>query len=403
MDFLDDEEEDEEDEEDEEIQLSNVRRGAQSPIIAIGNSRSNIKSSRSMLESGVLTVSKGALSASESNDSNRTQASVSGLHCRSSTTTKPSSVKTMGSKRSGLAGDDYDDDSRAFKGGGHDEGVGPTNISAHRIPTEDTALTRFIRRAPVNGREAAQISHLRSMEWVSMPRSEEEILATLDKRFYDRDFDPALHVLESFPVQLKDFNAYVEKQLSEKDIAKEHIMAKLATGVEANYHVLIEGMKNVQEVDLDLTATSMQTVECRRRLSMADHGILDPLLHILHKRIRRENLQEVANILKYTHGTLLLEREAKRAFAAGRLEQAIIAATDAKLVLDSDVLKNVNMMEEVTQSLDQILPELRLAVDKSLRRLCSGRGGGGAVLLSFRQSMLGSSGRTSHWTIMVSG
>jgi hypothetical protein len=372
MGFLDDEEDGEEDEEGEGMRVSSVRRGAQSPIIAIGNSRSGI-------ESGVRTVSKGVLSASDSNDSNSTQASGNGgLHSPSSTTIKSFSAKTAGSKRGGLAGGDDDDEGRRPKEGEDDEGFGPINISAHRIPTEDTALNRFIRRATVNGGEAAQISHLRSMEWVSMPRSEEEILATLDKRFYERDFDPALHVLESFPAPLEDFNAYVEKQLSEKDIAKEHIMAKLATRMEANYHVLIEGMKNVQEVDLDLMATSMQTVECRRRLSMADDGVLDPLLHILHKRIRRENLQKVANILKYTHGALRLEREAKRAFAAGRLEQAIIAATDAKLALDSDVLKNVNMMEEVAQSLDQLLPELRLAVDKSLRRLCSGSGGGGS-------------------------
>jgi len=373
-----DDDEDGEEEEDDGMQVGSVRSGTQSPVSAVDNSGNGFAS-------GVRSFSKGLSSVSDSSTSSSTSASGNGgPHSPSSTRIK-SPIAT--SKRGGA---DDDEEGGGPDEGEDDDGFGAMNISAHRIPTEDTALTRFIRRAIVNNGEAAQISHLKNMEWVSMPRSEEEILATLDKRFYELDFDPALHMLESFPAQLEDFNAYVEKQLSEKDIAKEHIMAELATRVEANYHVLIEGMKNVQEVDLDLTATSMQTVECRRRLSMADHGVLDPLLHILHKRIRLENLQKLANVVKGAHGALLLEREAKTAFAAGRHERAVIAATDAKLALDSDVLKNVNMMDEVAQSLDKLLPELRLAVDKSLRRLCSGRGGGGssAVFLSTEYSWI---------------
>lgn len=51
---------------------------------------------------------------------------------------------------------------------------------------------------------------------------------------------------ESFPSEAAEFNLWVEKQLSEKDVAKEHVMAELAAQIGANYHALIEGMKNVQ-------------------------------------------------------------------------------------------------------------------------------------------------------------
>ncbi len=320
-------------------------------------------------ESGMRTFSKGLSSVSDSSTSSATSPSGMG---------SPIGIKTpLGASKATTAPTNNDEE----EGGGEeeeDDGFGAMNISAHRIPTEDTALTRFIRRAIANNGEAAQISHLKNMEWVCMPRSEEEILATLDKRFYEPDFDPALHMLESFPAHVEDFNAYVEKQLSEKDIAKEHIMAELATRVEANYHVLIEGMKNVQEVDLDLTATGIQTVECRRRLSVADRGVRDPFMHILRKRVRRETLQKVANVAKGAHGVLRLEREAKAAAAAGKYERAVAAATEAKLALDSDVLKNVNMMDGVDSSLDKLLPDLRLAVDKCLRRMCAGKGGGGS-------------------------
>lgn len=96
-------------------------------------------------------------------------------------------------RKKGLGDDDENE-------GGEDEeddGFGTLNVSAQRLPTADNALTRFIRRAIVNNGEAAQITHLRNMAWASMPRSEGEILATLDARFYEQDFDPAQHMLVS--------------------------------------------------------------------------------------------------------------------------------------------------------------------------------------------------------------
>jgi hypothetical protein len=94
------------------------------------------------------------------------------------------------------------------------------------------------------------------------------------------------------------------------------------------------------------------------------------------------------------HEVLALEKEARDAVAAGRLDRAVTAATDAKLALDSDLLNNVNFMvgiadapltsppsassgvvwgvqDHTKQEFDHFLPCLRLEVDKALRRLCA--------------------------------
>jgi hypothetical protein len=47
------------------------------------------------------------------------------------------------------------------------------------------------------------------------------------------------------------------------------------------------------------------------------------------------------------HEVLVLEKEAREAMALGRYDKAVVAATDAKLALDSDALMNVNMMVRV--------------------------------------------------------
>ena len=57
-------------------------------------------------------------------------------------------------------------------------------------------------------------------------------------------------------------------------------------------------MKNIQEVDLDLVAAGVQAVNSRRKLGGADKGMRLPFLKVIRKRVRRENLQKVANIVK---------------------------------------------------------------------------------------------------------
>jgi hypothetical protein len=113
------------------------------------------------------------------------------------------SASASGKKPKAAAGGDDEDDKEEGEGEGEaereedDDGFGSLNISADRLPTEDTALSRFLKRAIVNNGEAAQISALKSsLEGaISMPRSEEEILADLDKRFYQTEFDPTRAVL----------------------------------------------------------------------------------------------------------------------------------------------------------------------------------------------------------------
>lgn len=45
-----------------------------------------------------------------------------------------------------------------------DDGFGTLNISAHRLPTEDNALTRFFRRAIANNGEVGTIQMLEYLE-----------------------------------------------------------------------------------------------------------------------------------------------------------------------------------------------------------------------------------------------
>lgn len=142
-------------------------------------------------------------------------------------------------------------------------------------------------------------------------------------------------------------------------------------------------------MDLDLTHAGVQCVTSRQRLGIAARGVWDPLLRTLHKRLRRENLQRVAHIVKgafacacvYTpcaclwslrkdscHGyltlyasayvrtaartVLQLVKEARASAADGRLDRAVAAATEARLALDGEALKDAAMMVRVMASGD---------------------------------------------------
>lgn len=283
----------------------------------------------------------------------------------------------------------FDEDSQEFvgrkdsnDGDDEDDSFEPKISPAHRVHIQNMAFLNCIQRT------RATVGHfipVARSEAGSLPRSEKTSLATQDESLLSSDFDATLYIMRRFSTESfesEKFHGFVERELREKDMSKVCVITELATRVEANYQVLIQGMKNVHEIGLYLKSTSMQTWECRRRLNLMDCSIRKPFLAILQKSIRRENLKRIQHVLKRTRTVLILQSETKTALKSELYQRAVAAATNAKLALDSDVLKGVTMLGTSTQALNKLLPEVRLAVDRRLRHLCSIRSDSSAAIFS---------------------
>lgn len=67
------------------------------------------------------------------------------------------------------------------------------------------------------------------------------------------------------------------------DVAKDVIVAKLADDVRANHDAFIQGMKQVQEVDLDLVRAQIHVKNGRRLLMSAKNDLI--IRWVLHMGI----------------------------------------------------------------------------------------------------------------------
>ncbi|KAF4318840.1 hypothetical protein BBO99_00007105 [Phytophthora kernoviae] len=97
---------------------------------------------------------------------------------------------------------------------------------------------------------------------VLVPKTDDEILDALDPRFFTESFDPTSYMLDNIPDSADELNRFLRTEISAVDVAKDVILAKLKDEVRANYNSLIQGMKVVQDVDLDLVRAQIHVDIC---------------------------------------------------------------------------------------------------------------------------------------------
>lgn len=85
-----------------------------------------------------------------------------------------------------------------------------------------------------------------------------------------------LHTTEQdiLPSNRDDLDAFLRTEISAVDVAKDVIVAKLADDVRANHDAFIVGMKQVQEVDLDLVRAQIHVKNGRRLLMSAKNDLI---------------------------------------------------------------------------------------------------------------------------------
>uniref|UniRef100_H3H8D5 Vacuolar protein sorting-associated protein 54 N-terminal domain-containing protein n=1 Tax=Phytophthora ramorum TaxID=164328 RepID=H3H8D5_PHYRM len=109
---------------------------------------------------------------------------------------------------------------------------------------------------------------------VLVPKTDEEVLDVLDARFFTKSFEPVAYMLDNIPESKDELNVFLRTEISAVDVAKDVILTKLQDDVRANYNSLIQGMKVVQEVDLDLVRAQIHVKNGRRLLATAKNDLV---------------------------------------------------------------------------------------------------------------------------------
>lgn len=102
---------------------------------------------------------------------------------------------------------------------------------------------------------------------------------------------------EVVPTELDKTVMYIMREQTSKDVAQDAIQSRLSRAILDNYSKFIDGMKFVQEVDLDITRAEITVGNILRELRGAKDGFVTNTLHLIRRRRRRERLQDVRSRL----------------------------------------------------------------------------------------------------------
>ncbi|EQC32290.1 hypothetical protein, variant [Saprolegnia diclina VS20] len=202
---------------------------------------------------------------------------------------------------------------------------------------------------------------------LDVPPAEDKVLCDLDPRYFTPHFDPIAHVLESLPLQADEVSDFLQSQIGVLDLAKDVVTAKLAEDVQRNHTTFIQGMNQVQDVDLDLTLALIQVKNGRRLLASAKQDLVINHLELVKLRRNRDRLQTIVDFSSQILGFVRLEHDMLSQLQEKDYASAVATCIDIRRQLDqSRDLDRFFILRPVRQRMVHALLELRQHFETAL-------------------------------------
>jgi len=200
------------------------------------------------------------------------------------------------------------------------------------------------------------------------PPSPVTLLSSLSDKVYETAVDEFNAVAEALGhLRGDEDHAAVEARILERieqvDLVQDAVQSALDREIRRSAPGLVEGIKQVQELDLDITRTSLQVTSARRRLAAARLNLHDAELRVVQLARARERSQQLQGVVHE-----LLEAAAKlaRVERATRVEDAIAAAKDLLVWLEAHMDRRLRVLVRLEETIKSRLPGLAILLDKEL-------------------------------------
>ncbi|TDH65241.1 uncharacterized protein CCR75_006061 [Bremia lactucae] len=202
-----------------------------------------------------------------------------------------------------------------------------------------------------------------------VPQPNEEIVEALDARYFIETFDPIAHMLESLPESKDELSAFMRTEISAVDVAKDVILTKLHDEVRANYNALIQGMKVVQDVDLDLVRAQIHVKNGRRHLATVKHDLVLSSLKIVKTKQNLNRVCEIVNLGSQILSFFSQEKEMNLALQEHQFITAVDICIYLRQGLAREEMQKLTILEDIRLRMQNFIPKLRDQFDQSLRKI----------------------------------
>uniref|UniRef100_A0AAV1VL94 Uncharacterized protein n=1 Tax=Peronospora matthiolae TaxID=2874970 RepID=A0AAV1VL94_9STRA len=201
---------------------------------------------------------------------------------------------------------------------------------------------------------------------VLVPQKDDEVLEALDARFFTEKFDPVAYTLENLPEGKSELNAFMRTEISAVDVAKDVVLAKLQDNVRANYNALIQGMKVVQEVDLDLVRAHIHVKNGRRLLATAKSDLILSSFEIVKTKRNRDRVSEIVSIGSQIAQFFEEEESMNVALQEYRFITAVDTCRRLREGLSHSAFQGLTILDDFRLRMQDFIPRLRDLFDQSL-------------------------------------
>ena len=181
-------------------------------------------------------------------------------------------------------------------------------------------------------------------------------------------------------------DGFVESRKAEQQVKLDAISARLSREVMANYASFIDGMRQISEIDMDVSRASIHVSNSLRKLSSAKESLVVGTLGITYRRRRCERLADLRARLAWLRALLRVEDDVAAACAAARFADAVRAVVDGAARLRDPAAALYTAAPALRSRFDGALASLQDRMQAALEsQLVSFDAGTyAAVLLAFR-------------------
>ena len=150
-----------------------------------------------------------------------------------------------------------------------------------------------------------------------------------------------------------------------KDVARDAVQSKLSQEVLANFNVFIQGMKHVQEVDLDITRATIHVGNSLRKLKEAREQLIKPSLQLCLWRRRRERLAAVRQRVQWVKTLIGAEARVRALLKQRDYVQAVQLCVATAVEMDSPRARAITVLDcGPRRRLQNMVPAIRKRLDE---------------------------------------
>ncbi len=206
----------------------------------------------------------------------------------------------------------------------------------------------------------------------SCEKSPESVVEGLPAEYFTLDYDPIgpnLTEISSWE-ESEMIERFMDK-IEEADTDKDVIIGHLTTMIDANYNDLMECMRNVQSIDVDLCRAGIQIGHGRQRLRSACDIIHSGAIKVKSLHTKRGKMSKMSETIRSLQAIKGIHQSMMSNINTGEVGKAANHALSVLECLKHDSFDKFVALKSIGQSTERSVITIRQKSDKALKRLCS--------------------------------